>query len=408
MTEQVGRYDAEDITVLKGLEAVRRRPGMYVGGTDSRALHHLIYEVVDNSIDEALAGVCDRIDIVINPGQQRHRLGQRPRHPGRPPPRRKGLGAATGDDHLARRRQIRQRQLQSVRRLARRGRLGRQRAFPLDRSHAVQRDGGIYQQRYEQRRSYRPGHQIAKRAHQKDRHDDHLFVRRHHLFSDVSYRFETLAQRFREMAFVTKGVHIHFRDDRAEPYPRETNFYFEGGIKSFVRYLNRNRQAIHDPVHVEREIDDTVVEAALQFTDGVTTSEYAFANTIHTMDGGTHLTGLRTAITRTINDYARKANLLKDSDANLSGDDTREGLTAIVSVKHPDPQFESQTKVKLMNAEVKGQVESAVADALTQFLDSNSREAKKIVAKCLTSARARNARPAKRAIWSSARAPWRA
>ena len=389
MTEQVGRYDAEDITVLKGLEAVRRRPGMYVGGTDSRALHHLINEVVDNSIDEALAGVCDRIDIVINPDNSVTVSDNGRGIPVAPHPVEKvsALQLVMTTLHAGGK-------FDSASYKVSGGLHGVGVSAVNALSHwtevMVQRDGGVYQQRYEQGVPTGPVTKLQS-VRTKKTGTTTTFLYDDTIFQDVSYRFETLAQRFREMAFVTKGVHIHFRDDRAQPYPRETNFYFEGGIKSFVRYLNRNRQAIHDPVHVEREIDDTVVEAALQFTDGVTTSEYAFANTIHTMDGGTHLTGLRSAITRTINDYARKASLLKDSDANLSGDDTREGLTAIVSIKHPDPQFESQTKVKLMNAEVKGQVESAVADALTQFLDSNSREAKKIVAKCLTSARARNA-----------------
>ena len=389
MTEQVGRYDAEDITVLKGLEAVRRRPGMYVGGTDLRALHHLIYEVVDNSIDEALAGVCDRIDIVINPDNSITVSDNGRGIPVAPHPVEKvsALQLVMTTLHAGGK-------FDNTSYKVSGGLHGVGVSAVNALSHwtevAVQRDGGIYQQRYERGVPTGPVTKLQS-VRTKKTGTTTTFLYDDTIFCDVSYRFETLAQRFREMAFVTKGVHIHFRDQRVEPYPRETNFYFEGGIKSFVRYLNRNRQAIHDPVHVEREIDDTVVEAALQFTDGVTTSEYAFANTIHTMDGGTHLTGLRTAITRTVNDYARKANLLKDSDANLTGDDTREGLTAIVSVKHPDPQFESQTKVKLMNAEVKGQVESAVADALAQFLDSNTREAKKIVAKCLTSARARNA-----------------
>jgi DNA gyrase subunit B len=208
---------------------------------------------------------------------------------------------------------------------------------------------------------------------------------------DVTYRFETLALRFREMAFVTKGVSIRFRDERTKPFPRETSYYFEGGITSFVRYLNRNRVTLHQPVYVERRIDDTNVEIALQYTDGVVTSEYAFANTINTVDGGTHLTGFRSAVTRTINDHARRNNLLKEKDPNLTGEDTREGLTAIISIKHPDPQFESQTKVKLVNAEVKSQVENVVCEALSGFLESHTREAKRIVAKCVTSARARQA-----------------
>jgi DNA gyrase subunit B len=254
----------------------------------------------------------------------------------------------------------------------------------------VQRDGGIYQQRYERGIPAGPVTKI-KSIRSKETGNTTTFLFDDTIFPGVSYRFETLAQRFREMAFVTRGVTISFTDRRVKPFPRETNFFFAGGITSFVRYLNRNRSAIHAPIYAERQIDHSVIEVALQYTDGVTTSEYAFANTIHTVDGGSHITGLRSAITRTINDYARKNNLIKENDANLSGDDTREGLTAIVSIKHPEPQFESQTKVKLMNAEVKGQVEGVVSEALSTFLESHQREARRIVAKCLTSARARQA-----------------
>jgi DNA gyrase subunit B len=190
------------------------------------------------------------------------------------------------------------------------------------------------------------------------------------------------------MAFVTRGVTIHFYDERDH---REMSFYFEGGITSFVRYLNRNREVLHSVVHVDKEVDGTGIEVALQYTDAFSESVYSFANTINTIDGGTHLTGMRAAITRTINDYARKAGLLKDADPNFSGDDTREGLTAIVSVKHRDPQFESQTKVKLMNAEVQTQVQQVLGEAFSAFLEENPRAGKAIAEKCLTSARARDA-----------------
>jgi len=204
----------------------------------------------------------------------------------------------------------------------------------------------------------------------------------------LDYRFETLVQRFREMAFVTRATSIYLMDERDG---REMTFYFEGGIQSFVRYLNRNRDVLHRVVHVDKEVNGSGIEVALQYTNAFAESVYSFANTINTMDGGTHLTGLRAAITRTINDYARKNNLLKDSDPNFSGDDTREGLTAIVSIKHRDPQFESQTKVKLMNAEVQTQVQQVLGDAFGEFLEENPRAAKAIVQKCLTSARARDA-----------------
>jgi DNA gyrase subunit B len=206
--------------------------------------------------------------------------------------------------------------------------------------------------------------------------------------SGMSYSFETLVQRFREMAFVTKGVAIKFTDERVN---KEMNFYFDGGITSFVRYLNRNRVKLHPVIHVEKEVDNIIIDAAFQYTDAYAESIYAFANTINTIDGGTHLTGLRAAITRTINNYARSKKIFKDTDPNLSGDDTREGLTAIISVKHPSPQFESQTKVKLMNAEVKTHAQQVVAEGMEAFLEENPSAAKAIVNKCLTSARARQA-----------------
>jgi DNA gyrase subunit B len=205
---------------------------------------------------------------------------------------------------------------------------------------------------------------------------------------EVEYRFDTLVQRFREMAFVTRGVTIYFLDERAD---KEMTFYFEGGITSFVRYLNRNREVLHTVVHAEKEIDSITIDAAIQFTDAYAESVYAFANTINTIDGGTHLTGLRSAVTRTINDYARRGGLLKDSDPNFTGDDTREGLTAIISVKHPDPQFESQTKVKLMNPEVQTLAQQVVNESFSAYLDEHPSEARAIVQKCLTSARARDA-----------------
>ena len=389
MSEQIGRYDAEDITVLKGLEAVRRRPGMYVGGTDARALHHLVYEVVDNSIDEALAGICDRIEITIHADNSVTVSDNGRGIPVAPHPVEKisALQLVMTTLHAGGKFDNSSYKVSG-------GLHGVGVSAVNALSHwmevNVQRDRGIFQQRYERGVPVGPVTKV-KSVRGKETGNTTTFLFDDTIFPDVTYRFETLSQRFREMAFVTRGVYISFRDERVDPFPREMNFLFEGGVTSFVRYLNRNRNAIHAPVYAERQVDHTVVEVALQYTDGVTTSEYAFANTIHTMDGGSHITGLRSAITRTLNDYARKNNLIKDKDTNLSGDDTREGLTAIVSIKHPEPQFESQTKVKLMNAEVKGQVESVVSEALAGFLDSNAREAKMIIAKCLTSARARQA-----------------
>ena len=385
-------YTADSITVLEGLEAVRRRPGMYVGGTDIKALHHLVYEVVDNSIDEALAGFCDHIQITIHPDHSVSVIDN-------------GRGIPVSEHP-----QKKMSSLQLVMTTLHAG-------GKFDRSNykvsgglhgvgvsavnalsewlvaEVARDGGVWRQRYERGVPVTPVQQIAKLPkHSEDKTGTKITFRfDQEIFKDVEgYNWGTLLTRFREMAFVTKGIRITFKDERVEPV-REYTFYFEGGVTSFVQYLNRNRKALHEPVYVEKVVDDVGVEVAIQYTDAYTESIYAFANTIHTPDGGTHLTGLRAALTRNINDYARKNGLLKDNESNFSGEDTREGLTAIVSVKHPDPQFESQTKVKLMNAEVKTIVESVVAAQFSAFLEENPRDARAIIDKCLTSSRARDA-----------------
>jgi len=380
-------YQAKDIQVLEGLEAVRRRPGMYVGGTDIKALHHLVYEVVDNSIDEALAGICKRIDIIIHEDSSVTVQDD-------------GRGIPV-DMHP----QMKKSALEVVMTVLHAGGKfggggykvsGGLHGVGVSAVNAlsewceveVKRDGQIHRQRYE--RGYPQG-PVTVNGKVKDdesgtkttfKFDPQIFK------EDIDYRFDTLAQRFREMAFVTRGTTIHFRDERSN---RELTFYFEGGINSFVRYLNRNRAPLHPVVFVEKETDGIGVEAAIQYTDSYTESVYSFANTINTVDGGTHLTGLRSALTRVINDFARKNNLLKDSDPNFSGDDTREGLTAIVSIKHPDPQFESQTKVKLMNPEVQTLVQQNVVESFNTFLEETPSAAKAIIAKCLTSARARDA-----------------
>jgi DNA gyrase subunit B len=256
----------------------------------------------------------------------------------------------------------------------------------------VKRDGGIYRQRYERGIPTGPVMMLEKvKRGDKETGTTTTFKFDETIFTEEKeYRFETLMNRFREYAFVTRGVFISFRDERPSP-AREMNFYFEGGVKSFVRYLNRNRKVLHEPVHTQKEVDHMEVEVAIQYTDGIATSEFAFANTIHTPDGGSHLSGLRSAITRVINNYARKNNFLKEKDNNFSSDDTREGVTAVVSIKHPDPQFESQTKVKLMNAEVAGIVSSVASEALADFLEENPRDARKIIDRCLTASRARHA-----------------
>jgi DNA gyrase subunit B len=380
-------YDANDIQVLEGLEAVRRRPGMYVGGTDIKALHHLIYEVVDNSIDEALAGSCDRINIIINEDESVTVIDNGRGIPVDPHPEKKisalevvmtvlhaggkfggGSYKVSGGLHG----------------------VGVSAVNALSEWCEVQvyRNGKIHFQRYEKGIPQAPVKTIGTVPKSQTgttttfKYDPTIFK------GDFSYKFDALAQRLREMAFVTRAVTINLLDKRDD---KEITFYFEGGISSFVKYLNRNRDTLHDVVFVEKEIDDIGVEVAIQYTDAYSESVYAFANTINTIDGGTHLTGLRIALTRSINDFARKNSLLKDADTNFSGEDTREGLTAIVSIKHPDPQFESQTKVKLMNPEVQTYVQQVVADGFGSFLEQNSTTAKKIIQKCLTSARARAA-----------------
>ncbi len=385
--KKVSSYAAKDIQVLEGLEAVRRRPGMYVGGTDMKALHHLVYEVVDNSIDEALAGACDHIDIVIHPDcsvsvEDNGRGIPVDKHPEQ---KKSALeivmtilhaGAKFGGDGYKVSGGLHGVGGSAVNALSEWCEV------------EVKRDGKIYFQRYERGAPMDPVKAIGKVPKEETGTKTTFMFDRTIFKGDFEYRYESLIQRFREMAFVTRGVAIHLLDERDG---REMTFFFEGGISSFVAYLNHNRGVLHPVVHVEKETDGTGIEVALQYTDAYAESVYSFANTINTVDGGTHLTGLRAAITRTINDYSRKNSLLKDTDPNFSGDDTREGLTAIVSIKHRDPQFESQTKVKLMNAEVQTQVQQVLGEAFYEFLEENPRAAKVIVQKCLTSARARDA-----------------
>jgi len=382
-----GSYGAKDIQVLEGLEAVRRRPGMYVGGTDVKALHHMVHEVVDNSIDEALAGACKNIEVVIHADSSVTVEDDGRGIPVDPHPEKKKsalevvmttlhAGAKFGGDGYKVSGGLHGVGVSAVNALSEWCEV------------EVRRDGQLHFQRYERGVPLAPVKAIGKSP-KEITGTKTTFLRDKEIFTgDLDYRFETLVQRFREMAFVTRGVTIHLVDERDN---REMTFHFEGGITSFVRYLNRNREVLHPVVHVDTELDNIGIEVGLQFTDAYAESVYSFANTINTVDGGTHLTGMRAAITRTINDYARKAGLLKDADPNFSGDDTREGLTAIVSVKHRDPQFESQTKVKLMNPEVQTLVQQALGEEFGRFLEENPRAGRAIVQKCLTSARARDA-----------------
>jgi DNA gyrase subunit B len=393
MTDQL-TYDVSSIQALEGIEHVRKRPGMYVGGTDVKALHHLVYEVVDNSIDEALAGYCTQIKVTIHPDSSVTIEDNGRGIPVGPHPTKKdakgrpmetvdvvmtviGAGGKFGGGGYKVSGGLHGVGVSAVN------------ALSEWMETEVKRDGKLWRQRYERGVPVGAIKQVGK-VKPDDTGTRQTFKFDRAIFKEegLDYKFETLVARFREMAFVTRGVRIDFRDERDS---REMSFYFEGGIKSFVRYLNRNREPLHPVVHVEKEVDGVGIEVAVQYTDAYNESVYSFANTINTVDGGTHMTGLRSALTRVINDYGRKSGLLKDSDPNFSGEDTREGLTAIVSIKHREPQFESQTKVKLMNPEVQTYTQQVVAEAFGAFLEENPREAKAIIEKCLTSARAREA-----------------
>ncbi|HKJ40376.1 MAG TPA: DNA gyrase subunit B, partial [Anaerolineales bacterium] len=386
-------YDVSAIQALEGIEHVRKRPGMYVGGTDIKALHHLVYEVVDNAIDEALMGVCTEINITIHSDSSVTVEDNGRGIPVGPHPTKKdskgrpmetvdvvmtviGAGGKFGGGGYKVSGGLHGVGVSAVNALS---------EWAVT---EIKRDGKLWQQNYKRGVPQGKIKQIGKVA-KDETGTRQIFKFDKEIFTEeIDYRFDTLVQRFREMAFVTRGVTIRFVDERND---RAMTFYFEGGITSFVRYLNRNREGLHSVVYVEKEIDNISVEAAVQYTDSYTESVYSFANTINTIDGGTHLTGLRSSLTRVVNDYARKNGLLKDADPNFSGDDTREGLTAIVSVKHPNPQFESQTKVKLMNPEVQTYATQIIGEAFGTFLEENPQAAKAIIAKCLTSARARDA-----------------
>jgi DNA gyrase subunit B len=378
-------YTAASIQVLEGLEAVRRRPGMYIGSTDVRGLHHLVWEVVDNSIDEAMAGFAKEITVTIAPDGLVEVVDD-----GRGVPVGKH---ATGKDALE--------VVHTV--LHAGGKFGGGGYKVSGGLHGVgvsvvnalaewlrvetARDGGVYAQEYKRGKPLGP---VKKIGPQGDRRGTRTQFRADpEMFETTEYSFDTISQRLRESAYLTKGVWITFVDQRED---RERSFYFEGGLQSFVRHLNRNKEALHSrPIYVERREGSTLVEVALQYNDTYTETVLAFANNINTVDGGTHVTGFRAALTSSLNDWARKAGVLKQADGNLSGDDVREGLTAVISVKLTDPQFEGQTKAKLGNAEVKGQVQTALTDSLTQYLEENPGDGRRIIEKCLTAARAREA-----------------
>jgi DNA gyrase subunit B len=380
-------YTAESIQVLEGLEAVRRRPGMYVGSTDERGLHHLVWEVVDNSIDEAMAGHANRIELtLLGDGSVRNTDNGRGVPVGR---------HRTGKDALE--------VVHTV--LHAGGKFGGGGYKVSGGLHGVgvsvvnalsewlhvesARDGKIWGQSYARGKPTTKVRELGRSAGRRGTTTH--FKADPAVFQELDFNFDTIAQRLRESAYLNKGVWITLVDERISPR-REKSFYFEGGLVSFVRHLNAAHEVLHPrPIYVERKYDQTTIEAALQYNDSYTESLFAFANNINTVDGGTHLTGFRAALTSSLNDYARKAGILKESDPNLTGDDVREGLTAVISVKLMDPQFEGQTKAKLGNAEVKGQVQAAVSEGITQHLDENPSDGRRIIEKCLTAARAREA-----------------
>ncbi len=378
-------YTAQDIQVLEGLEAVRRRPGMYIGSTELRGLHHLVYEIVDNAIDEAMAGYCNRVEITLHSDNSVTVSDN-------------GRGIPV-DQHAT----TKVSALETVMTVLHAGGKFGGRSYKVSGGlHGVgasvvnalsewtrvdvRRDGNIYRQEY---RRGKPVAGIAVVGTSDDTGTTVTFLPDKEIFPEINFDFDTLTQRFREMAYLNKALWIRTLDERSE---QELNFYFEGGVASFVRHLNRNRTALHSqPILLERETSNNLVEVALQYTDAYAESTYSFANCINTIDGGTHLTGFRGAITRVVNDFIRKQKFLKDDEANLTGEDVREGLTAIVSVKVPEPQFEGQTKTRLGNAEIKSLVESLVYEGLTQYLEENPADGRRIAEKCLTSARAREA-----------------
>ncbi len=378
-------YTAASIQVLEGLEAVRRRPGMYIGSTDARGLHHLVWEVVDNSIDEAMAGFATRIDVTIEVD-------------GTVVVRDDGRGVpvgrhSTGKDAL----EVVHTVLHAGGKFGGGGYkvsgglhgVGVSVVNALSEWRRVEsaRDGFIWSQEYVRGK---PTTAVTKVGPSHGRHGTTTRFRAdHEMFETIDYSFDLIVQRVRESAYLTRGVWITLIDERAE---RERSFYFEGGLTSFVRHLNRNKEVLHSrPIYVERRDGTSTVEVALQYNDSYTENVLAFANNINTVDGGTHVTEFRAALTSSLNDWSRRAGILKESDANLSGDDVREGLTTVISVKLVEPQFEGQTKAKLGNAEVKGQVQAAVADSLGQYLDENPADGRRIIEKCLTAARAREA-----------------
>ncbi|BCB01873.1 DNA gyrase subunit B [Bacillus sp. KH172YL63] len=383
--QQGQSYDENQIQVLEGLEAVRKRPGMYIGSTSGRGLHHLVWEIVDNSIDEALAGHCNEIEVIIEKDNSITVTDN-------------GRGIPVGIHEKMGRPAVEV--IMTV--LHAGGKFGGGgykvsgglhgvgasvvNALSTELEVHVHRDGKIYYQKFEKGV---PSFDLKVIGETEKTGTVIHFTPDPEIFTETTeYDYDTLANRIRELAFLNRGIQISIEDKRGEG--KRKDYHYEGGIKSYVEHLNRSKEVIHEePIYIEGEKDEITIEIALQYNDGFASNLYSFANNIHTHEGGTHESGFKTALTRVINDYARKNNVFKESDANLSGEDVREGLTAIISIKHPDPQFEGQTKTKLGNSEARTITDSLFSEHLETFLLENPVVARKVVEKGLMAARAR-------------------
>ena len=382
------KYGADQIQVLEGLEAVRKRPGMYIGSVSVRGLHHLVYEIVDNAVDEALAGYCRNINVVIEPGNI---ICVEDDGRGIPVDIHKKTGLSAAET------------VYTV--LHAGGKFGGDSGYKVSGGlHGVgssvvnalsewtevtiKRDGGIYKMSFERGKTVK---KLEKIGETKETGTTVRFLADNTIFETLEYEYEVLENRFREMAFLTKGLRIKIEDKRGEEI-KKADFCFEGGLNSFVEYLNRNKEKINkQPIYIEKNKDDVPIEIAIQYTTAYSESIYSFVNNINTIEGGTHLEGFKRALTKVFNDYARSHNILKEKDNNLQGEDIREGITAVISVKVKEPQFEGQTKTKLGNSEVTGVVMSALNEELSAFLEENPSVAKAILEKCISASREREA-----------------
>ena len=380
-------YKADQIQVLEGLEAVRKRPGMYIGSVSARGLHHLVYEIVDNSVDEALAGYCKNIHVTIEKGNVIKVEDDGRGIPVDIHPKTKISAAET---------------VYTV--LHAGGKFGGDSGYKVSGGlHGVgssvvnalstwtevtiQRDGGIYQMAFERGKTVKPLQRIGD----SDKTGTTVrFLADDTIFETLEYEYEILENRLREMAFLTKGLRITLTDERGET-PKKADFCYEGGLVSFVEFLNKNKEKLNPkPIYIEKN-GDTPVEIAIQYTTSYSENIYSFVNNINTIEGGTHLEGFKRSLTKVFNDYARSHNILKDKDGNLQGEDIREGITAVISVKVKEPQFEGQTKTKLGNSEVTGAVQSVMNEELSAFLEENPAVAKAVLEKCISASRAREA-----------------